>query len=340
MKGQANLSRLVDNCQDVFNLVMELKGLKFEVLWTLKFDRNSIDIYINYIPLYDNQELREFFYGAVYPALPVVQVDSKLPPQAEILYKETSSIFRKILVDKKRQSRMNLSSNNSLVRNVTDTWGTLKPNTGIIKYGLELFLEGERFGKHISGELEIDKLTKSSKSAIKQIDAIAIEQSYRRHIDKLRTTTEVDVKDLPFPKKFKVFLSYRKPQINLARELHKFLTSYGNNAFFEVYLDEHNVKLGHLSRQILEEIESTDVFIPIVTKDYGKEKSISLKELLHALKLSEKGLEIAPIVFDKTNPQFIKRLEKYNYFRSEKKIAWSKFDSYVKTIISTLVNKP
>ena len=158
----------------------------------------------------------------------------------------------------------------------------------------------------------MSSLSSVAQRTIAELDGLAVEIAYRRYLATLSHLTEFDASFRLPPRKYKVFISYRKTTgMSLAKEIHNSISNYANKSIFEPYLDEHELRLGDWESQIFTALEASDIFVPIVTEDYAYKGTISAKELERAFELEhEHHLAIAPIItFEIEKKNAVSRLQ-------------------------------
>jgi hypothetical protein len=291
--------------------------IRLDVLWNLHITSeqlNNFAIYINFLTQHEKEELRNFFYEPSHPPVSLDQIDRSLVPRATLLSEEVvSHLPSQHTYDLGPTTVTAKIERVNLVHNATPSWAGQRKNPDDLRWVMVLKLGGIKLESK-EGMLSVESLSTQAKETIKQLDGFAIEIAYKRYINSLSRFVDLDPAFRPSPSKYKVFISYRKKSgLELAKSIHRALKAYSNNTIFEPYLDEHNLRLGKWEAQILVALDTSDIFVPIITAGYADLDTMSSKELSWALELNQKnGFPIAPIFARETKSEKFSDLKKYH----------------------------
>lgn len=148
--------------------------------------------------------------------------------------------------------------------------------------------------------LQLRGLSAISRQAIAIVDEFALAAS-RRFIDEYATrAVGQPIPDAAPPSRSRIFISYRRGHLELARTLHRALAGYGGGAFFDPYLDEHDLAAGEMERRFRDAISKSDLFLAIATATYAEAGSWSAREL--EIAVSERRL-IVPLLIGDARPE-------------------------------------
>lgn len=161
------------------------------------------------------------------------------------------------------------------------------------------FPNGNPVQNGTQGWIRVDELSDAARSALRRLDGFAIATARERFAAKVAEASLAPPGVNILPQRTKVFISYRRPDMQIARAFHALLGSYGHSAIFEPYLDLHDLELGSLRKQLRERIEIwADLFMPLVSDSYAAPGSISAEELGWALARADNTADssfLAPI---------------------------------------------
>lgn len=253
--------------------------IRIDSLWTLRDLQQGPEawvLYLNQLPLFESQALRDIFYNSGRPDISVAG-DADLLAQAKVLVAEVREGLPEVHeVEGFRPSAI-LST---LTHYPTGQWAGSVHSNENLRWTRDVTLGGRPFGGGTdSGDVSIAVLSDMSRAAIQRMDALTVETAYRRHFDDLRTINDIPRKDLPPLKKATVFIGYRRSCFDAAKHLHSALQSYAKGTAFSPYLDYHDMRVGDWLAQLLRRIESVDVFMPLVSEDYAAEGTVGQREL-------------------------------------------------------------
>lgn len=153
--------------------------------------------------------------------------------------------------------------------------------------------------------LPIDELGDFAQKAVRIIDSRATAESYRRQKQKHDELGDASPEDLPPPRSVNVFVAYRTPAKEAAKELHDIVQTHAG-ALFDPFIDEHNMQTGDWKDQLMRRIRGADLFMPLVTSDYAEADSVSKCELERAREVAdERGIDgfVAPIIIEAPDSQ-------------------------------------
>jgi hypothetical protein len=152
-------------------------------------------------------------------------------------------------------------------------------------------------------QVQLGAFSPAGRRALNVLDAVArrnVAQRYGRKLDELASTRGGP---LPAPlRHFRVFLSYRRPALTLAQELHRVLGEFAGGAHFETFLDLHDTTLGDWAKQYFDAIERCDLFLVLCTAGYAASGTFSKVELEHALTVGAQIGIVRPGVPDEDLP--------------------------------------
>lgn len=290
--------------------------VQIDSLWTLQGLRDhpnspsKWEIYVNHIPLFESQSLRELFYN---PSRPYLQLRDhpQLQPDVETLVREV----REKLPDSGSVEGFNLNSELAHINHhPTGEWqGQTKP-VREIKWTRKLMLKSEKFDTQ-SDRMDTSELSDASMAAIQQLDSITIETAYRRFAQDLADLEEISADEVPPPEKIDVFVAYRRSHQDTALRLHEIVQGYVEQSIFSPYIDHHNMESGDWAEQIFNEIEDSDIFMPLVTDDYAEEGAFGREEYQYAKDLADsQGLDdfFTPIFVDSPDTKIAQELRSYH----------------------------
>lgn len=288
---------------------IERDGVPLEVLWTVhRYADRSPEFYVHYIPCYPEQQLRDLLRGSG-PDRPVHEFGSDAVVAAEMLWGEIRPRTLPMPVFPTEAGIVAARATEHLSRRVTPTWVGLPADTSVVAWNRELVLGEQPVPSPGAVSVEIASLSAAGRGAVDVLDGLAVETAYRRHVVAVGQLAGGSVPQPPPPQKYRVFVSYRKPQITTAKTLYATVAVYGNHAHFAPFLDEHDLRLGSWAEQLEGEVTRSLLFLPLVTPDYGIDGSFSKRELDLALQGQEQGtMHIAPVVMGPDRPPAWERL--------------------------------
>lgn len=262
--------------------------VQIDSLWTLQGLRDYPNqpskwgIYVNHIPLFESRELRDLFYDSSRPNLQLRDYPH-LQPEVETLVREV----REKLPEPGSVEGFDLTSELAHINHhPTGEWqGQSKP-VDEIKWTRKLMLKTEEFDTE-SDRMDASELSDASRAAIQQLDSITIETAYRRFSQDLSELEEISEDNVPPPEKIDVFVAYRRTHQNAALRLHDIVQRYAEHSIFSPYIDHHDMESGDWTEQIFNEIEASDVFMPLVTDDYAEEGAFGREEYQFAKEVAD-----------------------------------------------------
>ena len=130
-------------------------------------------------------------------------------------------------------------------------------------------------------EIELDDLSAGARGAVHRLDLRALEECHLI-LEKSQALDGAPADLLVTPRKIPVFIAYRRTQVETAKRLHGILQGIGRGTIFDPYLDLHDMQSGTWKDQLFERIESTGLFMPLVSDDYGEVDSVSREEYEYA----------------------------------------------------------
>ena len=259
-------------------------------------------LYVNFRPDIEDKALADALYGGSTPqiqlaGLPdilptarvlVEEIRSHVPPQPNIVIGGVSIPLQGGMTGLSHHIR----------------WGSFC--TTEIRWVRHYRLNNQNYDAHPKeGGVPITQLSGASRAAVKRLDSKATEIAYERFGDLVSKAALLPPSVKLAPRKRAVFIAYRTPHSGAAQILHERLASYGNGTVFRPYLDKHELKLGDLRNHLKERIAQSDLFMPLVSNDYGADGSISAEELAwaHETATAKGGVEqfFAPIFLGKSD---------------------------------------
>ena len=264
---------------------------RIDVLWTLGplAKRSECwDLYVNYRVQYESEMLRDAFYCSNYPHLPV-RGDRLLLAQVRVLTAEARAMLRPIQPIQEGGVMFNpVGQLDYLTHYPRGWWNEQQQDAHALTWTRHLELGGKCLGRPDSGQIQLADLSLGARAAVACVDSLAISTSYRRHGEQLARSSDIDLAVLPPPENARVFIAYRRGHFGAAKALHAALASYAHATAFVPYLDHHGMELGDYREQLFRQIRESDVFMPIVSEDYGALGSVSAEELRIAQATAQK----------------------------------------------------
>lgn len=325
-------------------------SIDIDVLWTLRDLRNSPEswsLYVNFIPMYESQKLRDFFYDSTQPDVNLSSVDPSLLDKVIRLVEE----IRPLLPEPEpfKEEGLVIKTNaawHALTHYPNGTWSNKMQSVAEIRWARKIFIGSKELDTE-RGYIIISSLSSMAQYAIKLLDGIAIETSYRRHLKSLDLATEQFACDFPPPRKIPVFIAYRRSCVGATRILHNILLTYGNQTCFLPFLDLHDMRLGDWKDQLFERIEKSRVFMPIVTDDYAEVGSVSYEEFEKADEINGREpskLFFAPIFIGRPEHRVAQRLSKEHalMLRTSEDLSPERADvqRYLRTVLASAMAVP
>lgn len=237
--------------------------------------------YVNFrLPDGEDKSLADALYGNRYPSLPLLDFPSVMP-FAQILVEEIRSYVPPKPTVKIGEVELPMTGGMTAISH-NIRWATF--DTTNINWVREYKLANGKEYRAVpsSGHVSIASLSTASRAAIRHIDGTTTDVAYARFAELVKKAAMIPADVELLPKKRDVFIAYRKPHAAAAEALHARMLKYGNGAIFRPYLDKHDLKLGDLRKRLKEQIESTSLFVPLVTSDYAADGTISQDELQFA----------------------------------------------------------
>jgi len=232
-------------------------------------------MYINQLAKFESQSLRDAFYNSNRPDIPLCD-HPELLRHAETLVRELRAVLPPVEPIEEGGVRFLPSGDLWAVTHYT-RWESYGPE--FLEWVRDLrFGDRAYIGAGHKGRVEIERLSAAAKAAIRVLDGFATERAYRRHMHDVQSFASGQPIELPPPRKAKVFISYRRSQLDTAKRIFDLLNSYGHHAHFSPFVDEHHPESGNLLERLLEEIEQSDLFMPLVSSDYAEPETISVRE--------------------------------------------------------------
>jgi hypothetical protein len=159
------------------------------------------------------------------------------------------------------------------------------------------FANGNPVQQGTQGKIAVATLSDAAKASLARLDGFAVLTARERFAKKVSGATLFSPGTRVLPKRTRVFISYRRPEIDIARALHAVLAAYGHGAVFEPYLDLHELELGSLRGQLRDRIvEWADIFVPLVSNDYAAPGSVSAEELGWARERAARSQPLASFI--------------------------------------------
>ncbi|MEO9319682.1 MAG: toll/interleukin-1 receptor domain-containing protein [Nitrososphaera sp.] len=297
------------------------RSIRLGVLWKIYFPSDSISdqfppaLYLNYMPQIELKQLRELFYE---PDAPSLAIDGSLMDEVLSLIAEIKGLIQPVAIEQVEGIEIKVNSEKLSIRHdVTPTWFGYNPDVSNVLWHRDSFVAMHSY-KGDDGRIPLTRLSNSARATISKLDEIALEEAYRRYLADLKRISESHNITGPPLTKVKVFISYRMPHLEQAKRLHSILQNYGYGAYFDPYLDAHDLGLGHLLQALLKQIRSSHVFMPLVTDDFASNGSISKGEYDEAQSLHESEMiEIAPIFLGKPDTPISNELEPLKHHRDD-----------------------
>lgn len=137
---------------------------------------------------------------------------------------------------------------------------------------------GGRKVQEFQREFDLNDLSAGSRSAVQRLDLLGTENSYRIFAEKATALDEYPADVVPAPKKVSAFIGYRRSHDDTAKRLFEALQTVGAGTLFTPYLDLHEMRPGGWAQQIFREIDSSDVFVALVSPDYADTDTVGLEK--------------------------------------------------------------
>lgn len=149
-------------------------------------------------------------------------------------------------------------------------------------------------------ELSISELSRSAQNAVGSLDRFAISTSRRLIDEAIQRLSGQSTPDPAPAQPWRIFVSYRRTDRDLARRVYDALGAYGGGAFFRPYLDDHDLRAGDLERRLEEGIDQSDIVVAIATRSYAPPESWSRREVDMA---RASRVPLIPLVFGSERPE-------------------------------------
>ena len=146
---------------------------------------------------------------------------------------------------------------------------------------------------------------------------LSLEESHLLFSEKAEALAEHPEGVIAPPRKVTVFISYRRSHLETAQRLHGILQSLGGGTIFDPYLDLHDMQSGKWKPQLLEHIESSTLFMPLVSSDYGEDGSVGQEEYAKAKEVAAaEGFDdfFVPIILGEATTEVAKDLLEYDAY--------------------------
>jgi len=300
----------------VFHVKINIMKSKLEIhsLWSLRRVQGAeFSVYVNSIPDHPDEEVRNLFYSPSMPDLKPGEFGLS-SDEVELVYSEIAGTPEYIeAVDGLPRIGRPSIHRFAVSRRVNDTWLKTKVIPGTLHVTLTPRV-GSRDLDYREFDLQIAKLSGATRRIVKRLDIGTQRIAQFRYEEARAQLEEVEGIELPGARREKVFISYRHADgIDLAKLVHEQFESYGNCAYFEPFLDLHELRRGDWAQLILKALNQAVIFIPILTTDYAPEGSFSLQELEMALEKTKDGtLHIAPVFVDGQKNRWVDNLKGFH----------------------------
>ena len=232
--------------------------------------------YVNFRPCIEDQGLADRLYGAGFPAISFTD----LPEYREAAITLTAEIRHHVPTGPSVQiGGVDLPLEGGLT-GLSHYLRWRNSETSSVEWVVHYQVGGENYKvSPNNGRVPIAELSGAARKAIRNLDGLATETAYDRFARLVSKAAKPSGGIQLIPRKRKVFISYRQPDLDVAESVYERFNSYGHGAHFAPYLDRHDLKLGDLRSQLETRIREADLFVPLVTDRYAQEGSISAEEL-------------------------------------------------------------
>ncbi len=275
-----------------------MSEIPIDVLWTLQVRPpadSELALYVNQVPLFQSQALQDAFYDSGTPLLTFADPD--VLAQVRALIEEVRA---HVPPPSPVEGFLLTGRLSGITHYPRGQWLDAKKDIGSIRWTQEVALGGKPFGSGTdSATLPLATLSAISKAAIQRLDVLATETAYRRHYDRLRIVQTQVSQPLPPPTKVRAFIAYRRSQFDRAKAWYGRMLSYAEGTLYAPYLDHHDIRSGDWLAQLKRAIDTSHVFVPLLSEDFAAPDSVSAEELAYALSRHDSpstALIIAPVL--------------------------------------------
>lgn len=275
-------------------------------LWTLHvLPDSALELYVSC--------LLGAAFGTEHTTISESYADEKMAPEqlaaARDLYTELAPRFPPLPATRAFRGLPIRIESRLHITHVLDAWAN-HPPAHMVQLTREIIGGAERGPLRV--DVEIGALTSTGRRAIHVLDEFALAQS-RRFIDAhgARLVGQ-PVPDAAPPRPWKIFISYRHLDRDVARQLHRAFVAYGGGAFFDPYLDEHDLGAGALERRIDEAVDASDLLVAVALEEYAAPETWSRRELERA---QDRDALIVPVVVGDKRPRHWPEWNRYVAYR-------------------------
>lgn len=297
--------------------------VRIETLWNLQNLRASPgewNLYVNYLPEFEDDRVADVFDREEVGHF-VVEDEADLRPHLEGFDNE---IYDLVSAYEPISDLSPTEIKTHLLRYPSGRFGGKELSPDKLRHKYEVFYGEKKDG--LTELVDISDLSASAQRAVRRLDDFAQSKARRQYEDDLQQFQELHISETAPSQQIRVFISHSKSDEEVAFRLYDILTEYGNHAYFDPILDEHDVPHGRLIDRLFERIEESHIFMTLVSQDYATEGSIARQEWEKSKEVAEsRSFDdfFAPVFLESSDPtdydqqEVIEHLKNYWYLQIE-----------------------